>query len=69
VPANDLLFGITTAYHVNLVPLTTGLSVLAAVMRTAWLVKKDHGSPAAGPGGEQHDLHPACRLGREADPV
>jgi hypothetical protein len=29
----------------------------------------DPGSPAAGPGGEHHDLHPACRLGREADPL
>jgi cytochrome d ubiquinol oxidase subunit I len=34
-------FGITTVYHFIFVPLTIGLSVLVAMMQTAWYVKKD----------------------------
>src|SRR5664280_3153040 len=30
-------FGITTIYHFFLVPLTIGLSVLVAIMQTAWV--------------------------------
>jgi Cytochrome bd terminal oxidase subunit I len=45
-------FGITTVYHFIFVPLTIGLSVLVAMMQTAWYVKKD-----ALPVG----LHPALR--------
>src|SRR5699024_912735 len=29
-------FGITTVYHFQMVPLTIGLSILVAVMQTAW---------------------------------
>jgi len=34
-------FGITTVYHFIFVPLTIGLSLLVALLQTAWLVKKD----------------------------
>jgi cytochrome d ubiquinol oxidase subunit I len=34
-------FGITTVYHFIFVPLTIGLSVLVAMMQTAWYVRKD----------------------------
>ncbi len=34
-------FGITTVYHFIFVPLTIGISILVAVMQTAWLIKKD----------------------------
>ena len=29
-------FGVTTVYHFVLVPLTIGLSLLVAIMQTAW---------------------------------
>jgi len=43
---NELLlarwqFGATTVYHFIFVPLTIGLSILVAIMQTAWHVKKD----------------------------
>jgi len=34
-------FGITTVYHFIFVPLTIGLSLLVALLQTAWLVRKD----------------------------
>ena len=34
-------FGITTVYHFIFVPLTIGLSLVVAVLQTAWLIRKD----------------------------
>ncbi len=32
-------FGITTVYHFIFVPLTIGLSILVAIMQTAWCAR------------------------------